>query len=62
MTDHSAELGVTPVVFSEMVYLPEEDRYEEPQDPGLTIDTVTHAPEDNARLIAEHLTRQGFLK
>jgi sulfate adenylyltransferase len=26
---HGAELGVTPLTFSEMLYLPEEDRYEE---------------------------------
>jgi sulfate adenylyltransferase len=29
MSAHSAEVGVQPVIFSEMVYLPEEDRYEE---------------------------------
>ena len=29
VSEHSAELGVTPVPFSELVYLPDEDRYEE---------------------------------
>ncbi len=29
MSEHAAELGVEPIFFSEMVYLPEEDRYEE---------------------------------
>lgn len=29
MTEHSAEIGVRPMPFSELVYLPEEDRYEE---------------------------------
>jgi sulfate adenylyltransferase len=29
LSEHAAELGVNPVFFSEMVYLPEEERYEE---------------------------------
>jgi sulfate adenylyltransferase len=29
MTEHSGELGVQPMLFSEMLYLPDEDRYEE---------------------------------
>jgi len=29
MTKHAAELGVRPLLFDELVYLPEEDRYEE---------------------------------
>ncbi|MDT5156676.1 MAG: sulfate adenylyltransferase [Acidobacteriota bacterium] len=29
LEEHRAELGVTPVAFSEMLYLPDEDRYEE---------------------------------
>ena len=29
LSQHAAELGVNPVFFSEMVYLPEEERYEE---------------------------------
>lgn len=29
MSEHAAELGVNPILFSEMVYLPEEERYEE---------------------------------
>jgi sulfate adenylyltransferase len=29
MSEHCAEVGVQPIFFSEMVYLPEEDRYEE---------------------------------
>ncbi len=29
MSEHSAEVGVQPVLYSEMVYLPDEDRYEQ---------------------------------
>ncbi len=29
MSEHAAEVGVQPILFSEMVYLPDEDRYEE---------------------------------
>ncbi|HEV7474826.1 MAG TPA: bifunctional sulfate adenylyltransferase/adenylylsulfate kinase [Pyrinomonadaceae bacterium] len=29
MSEHSAEVGVQPILFSEMIYLPDEDRYEE---------------------------------
>ncbi|MDQ3252712.1 MAG: bifunctional sulfate adenylyltransferase/adenylylsulfate kinase [Acidobacteriota bacterium] len=29
LCEHSAEIGVTPLPFSELLYLPEEDRYEE---------------------------------
>jgi sulfate adenylyltransferase len=39
-----------------------DDPYEPPETPELTLDTVTHTPEDNARLILQHLLRRGFVR
>jgi sulfate adenylyltransferase len=30
LEEHGAEIGITPIPFSELVYMPDEDRYEEP--------------------------------
>ena len=39
-----------------------DDPYEEPIDPGLRIDSVIHAAEDNARLILDRLIAEGFIQ
>ena len=39
-----------------------DDPYEPPLHPELTLDTVNRAPEENARIIANHLFEQGFLQ
>jgi sulfate adenylyltransferase len=39
-----------------------DDPYEPPQYPEITLDTVSHTPEENARLILERLIRQGFVR
>ena len=39
-----------------------DDPYEPPENPELVLDTVTHTPEDNARLILQHLLQQGFVR
>ena len=39
-----------------------DDPYEAPEDPEITLDTVAHPAEDNARLILDLLTRQGFVR
>jgi sulfate adenylyltransferase len=36
--------------------------YEPLENPELTLDTVTHMPEDNARLILQHLLQHGFVR
>lgn len=38
-----------------------DDPYEPPIDPELTLDTVNHTAEENARLIVQYLEEQGFL-
>ncbi len=38
-----------------------DDPYEPPDNPEITLDTVTHTPEDNARLILQHLLQRGFV-
>ena len=39
-----------------------DDPYEPPLHPELTLDTVRHTPEDNARLILDFLTQHGFVR
>lgn len=39
-----------------------DDPYEEPVDPEITIGTVQSSPEDNARLILEHLAGHGYVR
>jgi sulfate adenylyltransferase len=39
-----------------------DDPYEPPLHPELTLDTVRHTPEDNARLILDLLTQRGFVR
>ncbi|MGH7549468.1 MAG: bifunctional sulfate adenylyltransferase/adenylylsulfate kinase [Gemmatimonadota bacterium] len=39
-----------------------DDPYERPIDPELTIDTLSHAPEENARLILAFLVEQGYVR
>jgi sulfate adenylyltransferase len=39
-----------------------DDPYEPPLHPELTLDTVTHTPEANARLILDYLLREGFVR
>ncbi len=38
-----------------------DDPYEPPIDPEITLDTVNHTAEENARLIIQYLEEQGFL-
>lgn len=38
-----------------------DDPYEPPIDPEITLDTVNHSAEENARLIIQYLEEQGFL-
>ncbi len=39
-----------------------DDPYESPQYPEITLDTVNHTPEENARRIIEYLIEQGFVR
>jgi sulfate adenylyltransferase len=39
-----------------------DDPYEAPLAPELTLDTTTHSPAENARLILDYLVRQGFVR
>jgi translation elongation factor EF-Ts len=39
-----------------------DDPYEAPENPEITLDTVTQTPEDNARLILQHLLQRGFVR
>jgi adenylylsulfate kinase-like enzyme len=39
-----------------------DDPYEAPEHPELTLDTVGHTPEDNARLVLEYLRTRGFVR
>jgi sulfate adenylyltransferase len=39
-----------------------DDPYEAPDNPEIVLETVTHTPEDNARLILQHLLQQGFVR
>ena len=39
-----------------------DDPYEAPEDPEITLDTVAHTAEHNARLILELLVREGFVR
>jgi sulfate adenylyltransferase len=38
-----------------------DDPYEPPRDPEITLDTVTYAPEQNARKIVDFLEQRGLL-
>jgi sulfate adenylyltransferase len=38
------------------------DPYEAPENPEITLDTVTQTPEDNARLVLQHLLQRGFVR
>src|SRR5690606_18143851 len=38
------------------------DPYEPPLNPEITLDTVNHTPEENARLIMAELVRLGFVR
>src|SRR5215510_10067292 len=39
-----------------------DDPYEPPAQPEVTLDTVTHTPEENARLILHYLCQHGFVR
>jgi adenylylsulfate kinase-like enzyme len=39
-----------------------DDPYEPPIQPEITLDTVTHTPEENARLILHYLCIHGFVR
>lgn len=39
-----------------------DDPYEPPENPEITLETVTQTPEKNARLILKYLVREGFVK
>jgi sulfate adenylyltransferase len=39
-----------------------DDPYEVPQHAEITLDTVAHTPEENARVILDYLIRQGFVR
>jgi sulfate adenylyltransferase len=39
-----------------------DDPYEAPLNPELTLDTVHNSPEENARLIVNHLIKAGFVR
>jgi sulfate adenylyltransferase len=39
-----------------------DDPYESPQNAEVTLDTVSHTPEENARLILRHLIERGFVR
>ena len=39
-----------------------DDPYEVPQDAEITVDTVAHTTEENARLILDYLIREGFVR
>lgn len=39
-----------------------DDPYETPLDADITLDTVSHTPEENAHLIINYLKQQGFIK
>jgi len=39
-----------------------DDPYEPPLDPELTLDTVRHQPEENARRILDYLIQRGFVR
>ncbi|MDA1228644.1 MAG: adenylyltransferase [SAR202 cluster bacterium Casp-Chloro-G4] len=39
-----------------------DDPYESPENPEITLDTVTRSPEENARLIVDTMIKDGFLK
>lgn len=39
-----------------------DDPYEPPLNPEITLETTTHSPEHNARLILDYLARKGFVR
>ena len=39
-----------------------DDPYEPPENAEIVLDTVNHSAEDNARLVQDHLMRQGFVR
>jgi sulfate adenylyltransferase len=39
-----------------------DDPYEAPEFPEITLETVDHTPEANARKIVDHLLKSGFLR
>jgi sulfate adenylyltransferase len=38
-----------------------DDPYERPEHPELTLDTLAHAPEENARRVLDHMIELGFV-
>jgi sulfate adenylyltransferase len=39
-----------------------DDPYEPPQYPEITLDTISHTPEENARLMLDYLMHRGFVR
>jgi sulfate adenylyltransferase len=39
-----------------------DDPYEPPRHAEITLDTMSHSPEENARLILDHLIQRGFVR
>ena len=39
-----------------------DDPYEAPQNPEITIETLEHTPEENARVVLNMLIEQGFVR
>ena len=39
-----------------------DDPYESPPNPEITLDTVNHPPEGNARIVLEYLKKEGYIK
>lgn len=39
-----------------------DDPYEPPENPEIVLDTITHTPEENARLILNYLIEKGFVR
>lgn len=55
VAEHSQEIGVDPLLFSEFLYLPEEERYEETSQIPTTVSTVTISGTD----VKEKYLQQG---
>ena len=39
-----------------------DDPYEPPLSPEITLDTVGHTPEENARLVRDYIVEKGFVR
>lgn len=39
-----------------------DDPYEPPEHPEITLDTITHTPEENSHSVLDHLVRQGLVR